>query len=117
MIKLIELFNEIKVNNPNDIFHVTELGKQVNDGVYQLHMALNKINDDKLRDSIMDLDNFNLQNWFYIINSKYGENIIETDKPNKLQDYLQNYDNKMGDEDGKEALIYFENFKKKGWIK
>lgn len=122
MIKLIELFNEIKINNPNDMFQVTEVGRKVIEEVHQCFMFIEKYTKNK-EDLIID-ESFNsgnkFNNAFYLYNcsSKYGENIILDNSINKIEDYLKKYDKVFGiEEDTVEALAFISYWKEQGWIK
>ncbi len=117
MIKLTELFNEIKVNNPNEVFQVTEEGRKTVEEAYQIILLVKKYLD---IDSPHEIDDFNQDKYvkadlFYILSSKYGENVIRDGGINKVNDYIQRYIKVWGDkETGLEDL---KSFKEYGWIK
>lgn len=121
MIKLIELLDEIKVNNPKDIFQVTELGRKSLDDIFKLEDLINEWGgkkSDLIRDSFFEGSNkYNEIYQLYICSSKYGENIIQDNGINKIEDFKKLYDQKIGDEDGTEAEQMYKAWKEQNWIK
>jgi DNA-binding PadR family transcriptional regulator len=105
---------EIKVNNPNDIFHVTELGKQAFQDFINLNRIVGKYITD---DTIGIFDDTKNKNWWDLLNYSIAvdEAVIDLEKTNKLENYLKSYNDIFGDD--KEALSYLESYKKQGWIK
>jgi len=113
------LLNEIKINNPNDIFQVTDNGRKVIEEVYQYFMFIEKYVKTK-EDLIID-ESFNsgklFNDAFYLYNcsSKHGENVILDNQANKIEDYLKKYEKVFGEDE--EAMELLNNWKKQGWIK
>lgn len=116
MIKLIELFNEIKVNNPVEVFQVTEEGKQAYKDYHTLHeLVVKYVTDDHI--GVFD-DVEGSSKWWDLLNFSImvDENLIKIGIINQNKIYLDKAINDIGWEE-KKALEYLEGIRKQGWIK
>lgn len=116
MIKLIELFNEIKVNNPNEVFQVTKEGEQAYKDYHTLHKLVVKyITDDYI--GVFD-DVTNSSKWWDLLNFSImlDENLIKIGIINQNKIYLDKAINDIGWE-VEDAIKYLEGIRKQGWIK
>jgi hypothetical protein len=94
-----KLLQEIKVNNPNTIFRVTDKGKEYIEDFIRLEKLSEKFNIGELvKDEGPESELFRVSQLLYIFSDKYGEDIISIDKPNKLEDYISKYVTIWGDE-------------------
>jgi len=111
--------DEIKINNPTDIFQVTEEGRKGIEEIYQLEQLLDKWGgdqSDRIRDLLQGLEKYANMFWLYVVSSKYGESIIQDNGINKIKDFKDKYITKLGGEE-EEANWMLEFWKKQGWIK
>ncbi len=107
--------DEIKINNPNDIFQVTGEGKKA----FQDYSQLVKLTEKYITtDAIGYFDDAKKNDWFYLLNFSIiiDESLIDVDTVNKLENYLKSTENILGWNE-KEAVEFLNNFKKQGWIK
>jgi hypothetical protein len=118
MTNLIDILKEIKINNPSDVFHVTDEGKLAAEDYYKIKTLLEKY----IGHSDIDLDQILLE----IKGSQYldllqfsvfvDERIINKNAINKYSEVLDKGERIVGWEED-ELKGYLENFKKHNWIK
>ena len=107
------LLQEIRINNPNTIFRVTDKGKEYIEDYYKLIELSVKFDVHELLGNEGPESNiFQASQLLYILSDKYGENIILLDKPNKLEDYINRYRDIWDDdiEGAKKSLKLFMEF-------
>jgi len=112
MIKLVNLLNEIKIQNPNTIFHITDKGKEALTN-YNIMMRAAGDLGLEIVDYLMDDRNFSNINLFNIFGPD-GERMIDI-KNNTIESYLERY-RKIWDDDDESAKIHLRMFINKGWI-
>lgn len=121
MTKLTDILNEIKINNPTDIFKVTDEGIQAVKDYHTLVKLIEKYTDTDPIENMLGMgvnenetnkDMLDLLNWSVIID----ESIIDLNKPNKYSDVFEKNDRILGhDEDSIKSMMA--SFKEQGWIK
>jgi hypothetical protein len=110
--KLTEILDEIKIQNPNHIFHITDKGIQV---LKDMGLISNLGNKYKIMEDIVETrsETYNIANIFSIF-SKNGENIIK-DKNNTLEEYIKIFMERWED-DEESAKSYLKDFMKNDFI-
>ena len=109
--------NEIKINNPSDIFIVTNLGRQrVEEFVTMEKLSENFGVSELLKNEGPDFEKYRIPQLLYIFSDTYGEGIIQMNEINRKEDYLRIY-MALWDDEGNNAIEELENFKKFNLIK
>jgi hypothetical protein len=104
------LLSEIKVNPVSRGFEVTDKGKEYIEDYYKLIELSAKFDvQELLNDEGPESNIFKASQMLFILSNKYGENIILLDKPNKLEDYINQYRD-IWDDDIEEAKKYLKLF-------
>jgi len=117
MKKLTDILNEIRVKTPGNLIRVTPIGKEAVDAVNSLFEALSFLQFDS--SDIFEIadhnDFFHSAHILYIFSDKYGESIINLERPTDLDDYYKEGLDKW--EDDKAVLTRFlEQFMNSGLI-
>ena len=117
MKKLTDILNEIRVKTPGNLIRVTPRGKEAIDEVNSLFEALSFLEFDS--SDIFEIsennDFFINSHILYIFSDKYGESIINLERPTDLDDYYKEGLDKWEDE--KSTLTrYLEQFMNSGLI-
>lgn len=118
MISLLEILNELEINKPVNSFKVTPKGHLHLQYRTQLENILDKIFANRKQSTLDYFENeseFFILDTFWIFNSKYGENFINTDGFTKYEDFLTNY-NKSWDDNIIVANNYLKSFIEAGYI-
>jgi hypothetical protein len=116
MTKLTDILKEIKINNPSDIFIITDKGKEALQNYHNLNKLLEYFGAEPL-ELMSDAD---LPAWFDILNlSIYeDEKIISTSKENNVKDFIYKLINYLGSvENEEEAKDLLKDLKNRGWIR
>lgn len=109
--------NEIKINNPVDVFTVTDYGRQtVNDFVTMEKLSQKFGCGELLKDSGPESELYRIPQLLYIFSDTYGEGIIQMNEINRKEDYLRIYTTRW-DENPDNAIESLEDFKKLNLIK
>lgn len=107
---------EIKINNPNTIFRVTDKGKEYIEDFVLLEKLSDKFEIGELiKNEGPESEIFRFSQLLYIYSDKYGEGIILIDKPNKLEDYMSKHF-KIWSDDENESKRDLKSFIKLGFI-
>jgi hypothetical protein len=117
MKKLTDILNEIRVKTPGNLIRVTPRGKEAVDAVNSLFEALSFLEFDS--SDIFEIsennDFFINSHILYIFSDKYGESMINLERPTDLDDYYKEGLDKW--EDDKAVLTRFlEQFMNSGLI-
>ena len=91
MKKLTDILNEIRVKTPGNLIRVTPRGKEAVDEVNSLFEALSFLEFDSSDIfEIADHNDFFLNaHMLYIFSDKYGESILNLERPTDLDDYYK----------------------------
>lgn len=109
--------NEIKVNNPINVFHVTDLGREMVENFVALEKLAEKFGvNELLKDEGPEQEIFAQTQLLYIFSDTYGEGIIKMKEINRLEDY-ESKCSKIWDEITENNLYQLETFKKLNFIK
>lgn len=117
MKKLTDILKEIKVKPPGNLIRITPKGIEAVDGVNSLFEALSILQFDS--SDIFEIadhnDFFYSAHMLYIFSDKYGESIINLNRPTDLDDYYKEGLSKW--EDDKAILTrHLEQFMNNGLI-
>lgn len=115
-----EIQKEIKIENPRDIFFVTDKGKEAYNNYRELNRIMVFFGEEDPIDYLTSNESPIRTQYLQILNLSIfeDEKIINLDKPNKISEFIDNTINKLGIfEDEQEAKEELNKLKKLGWIK
>jgi hypothetical protein len=122
MTKLTDILKEIKINNPTDVFRVTDTGKQAYYDYHSLVKILDRYieNEDyiELMLSLGVKENQTNQTMLNLLNFSVveDERILNLNDTNKISEFIEKGERIMGWSES-EARALISEFKKEGWIK
>jgi hypothetical protein len=109
--------NEMKINNPNKTFKITDLGIQALEDYHRLLELAKKFDvSEILKDDGPEYDKFRITQLLHIFSDIYGEGIIKTNGLNTLDGYISSYMDIWDGEDESYANKDLKDFIKMGYV-